>query len=908
MSPERDELRGAGGSAWRSFRELFRKNSSDEVDAELAFHLEMLAADAACRGVHPDVARRAAEERFGDVKNIRHECRQLASQRVRSLERMEHLMVIGQDIRWAVRSLRRRPAFAFTAALALALGIAATLAVWAVVDGYLFRPLPLAQGGRLVVVAQLSDGSRTPGNVSYPNYLDIKRRTDLFDNTVIYDNTMLSMRIGVAEPTIHLFEAASGNYFGAFGVPLQMGRGYTETEAKERAHVLVLTHSAWLGRFDGAANVIGTSVQLNGTPFTIIGVTTPGYDGMRQALLHVAGFLPFTSAMAMQAGGEELLSKRDESNFRVVATLKTGVTMAAARAGLEALSGQLRQDNPELPTGFRFKVEWEPRTRPDIAVSGVIPWVAAVFLMLTGLVLLIGCTNVAGLLLARASARRGEIAIRRALGASTQRMVRLVITESLVLSLLALCVAAPLTLLLLRSFSSIRMETDFPVRFNVAPTWGLVPVALGIALVAALLTSAAPALHAARLPLQETLKDGGRGGSGGRKRRVARTLLVGAQVAVSFVLLVCAALFWRSVQAASKLDLGFRPAGVVMATTDPEILRYTDARSEIFYRELLQRSRELPGVQSVSLSRDVPLGYNNDSRDVFIDHDIGVRDNRAEVSFNVVSPGYFQTLGVSLLDGRDFTFQDDSTAEIAVVINAQMAKQYWPGASAVGRKLRVDKDGPWATIVGVVGNGRYMFINEAIRPYLYLASTQRFQSRMTLEIFAPGNEAAAMASIRRLVHELDADMPVADVRTMTLHLHGGIAFLFSRIAAVVAMAIGLLGLVQAVVGLYGVVAFGVAERTREIGIRMAIGARPVDVVRSVMREGVVLTGVGMLFGVVGALGVAQLMRAVLVGVGATDVVAYLSAALLLIAVTMVAAWLPARRASRLSPTVALSDG
>ncbi|MEO5799674.1 MAG: FtsX-like permease family protein, partial [Gemmatimonadales bacterium] len=234
--------------------------------------------------------------------------------------------------------------------------------------------------------------------------------------------------------------------------------------------------------------------------------------------------------------------------------------------------------------------------------------------------------------------------------------------------------------------------------------------------------------------------------------------------------------------------------------------------------------------------------------------------------------------------------------------------QYWPGVSAIGRKLRLDRDGKWATIVGVVGNGKYMFVNEPSKPFLYLASSQRFRSQMTLELYAPGNEASAMQAIRTLVHNLDPDMPVADIRTMPTHLRGGIAFLFPRIAMMVAVAIGLLGLIQAVVGLYGVVAFGVAERTREIGIRIAIGARPGEVVRTVMRDGIVLTGVGMLIGVVAALGVAQLMRAILVGVGATDPVAYLAAAILLVVVTMLAAWLPARKASRTDPVVALREG
>ncbi|MES2123048.1 MAG: ADOP family duplicated permease [Gemmatimonadota bacterium] len=905
MSPDPEPLRGAGGSVWRRFRRLFRHDAATDVEAELAFHLEMRAADYRARGLPPDAATRAASERFGDFHSVRRECDQLMTRQARWRERLERVSEVGQDLRWAVRGLVRAPGFAFTAALALALGIAATLAVWAMVSSYLFRPLPLRNADRLVVIAQTSGGHSTPGGVSYPNYLDIAGQRALFSDVVVYDNALLNVRIGSGEPTVRLYEVTSGNYFAAFRVPLLFGRGYTDQEFADRTPVVVLSYSAWQSRFSASPAVLGSVVQFNGVPFTVIGVAARGYGGMRQSLLPVDGFVPLTSALLLDSRGDASLREREQSSYRVAALLAPGATLASARAGLRILGDRIAQEHPRESNALGFVVEKETHSRPDIAVAGVIPWAAAVFLVLTGLVLLVGCTNVAGLLFARASARRGEIAIRRALGASTGRMVQMVFAEGALLALLGLLLAAPLTIFLLRWFSGIRMATDFPVRFTVTAGWELVPPAVLIGLIAAIGVSITPAWHAARLPVQETLKDGGRGGSGGRNRRRLRTTLVGAQVAVSFVLLVCAALFTRSLGAAQRLDLGFRTPGLVMGTTDVEVLRYDRNRGVQFQQELLRRARELPGVQSAAFSVDVPLGYDNSSLDLFFDRDVGVRDNRVDTYYNVVSPGYFGTMGYPLLDGRDFSDRDDSTAAPVVVVNQELANRYWPGISAVGRRVRFTEDGPWATVVGVVGSGRYVFLNEAPRPYAYLPWGQRYRTRSTLELRAPGAEAATLASIRRLVHDLDPDMPIADLRSMEAHLQGGIAFLFPRLAAIAAMAIGLLGLLQAVVGLYGVIAYSVAERTREIGIRMAIGARPQAVVRGILFEGIRLTATGMAVGLAGAFVATRLMRAVLLGVGPSDPLSYIGAASVLLLVTTLAAWLPARRAARLDPVAAL---
>jgi putative ABC transport system permease protein len=895
-------------SAWRRTLRFLGANVEQDVDAELVFHLDMRAAEYERRGLTPRSARVAAERRFGDLPRVRAECERIEHQREQAMSRARMLEELGQDIRWATRALSKRRGFTFTAALTLALGIGANTAIFSVVNAYLFQPLPVRDGDRLYVVAAKGRGSELAGNVSYPNYRDVKARTDLFTDAIASTNEILSVRVGEGEATRHFAEATTGNFFTMLGLKPALGRIYGPADEAQRLRVLVLTYDTWIQGFGGDSSVVGRAVRVNGVPFTVIGVLEPGFHGTRQSLIWVDSFLLSATHAALTPGGERMFERRERSNFRIFVSVRRDISDDQLQAGMRVLGDQLARAYPDANPGLRFIVAPEMRSRPDIAVSGMMPWIAGIFMALVGLVLLIACANVANLLLVRANARQGELALRRAIGATSGRLVRQVITESVLLALLGLLLAIPLTYVVIEWLSSIRLSTDLPARFSIDPDWRVVTFGVVAAVVAGVIAGIGPAIQSSRVALNDVLKEGGRSGSGSVRRHRVRAALVVAQVAVSLVLLICAGLFTQSVRGAAQMDLGFRNTNLLMFTTDVSLQRYDTARGYTFYRQIVERAQALPGVRRVALSRDVPLGYNNRGWEVYFDRDVGVEDNHYGVYGNTVSDGYFATLGYPILEGREFTDRDKAGAPLVAVINNAMARRFWPNGSAVGKQIRLEKDGPPVEIVGVVKDGKYVFINEALRPFLYVPFAQHFHDDMITTILASGDPASLAAPVRGIVRSLDPEIPPFDVKTMRAHLRDGIAFLFVRLAATLATAVGLLGLIQTIVGLYGVISYAVSQRTREIGIRMALGARPWDVLRGIAGQGLILSLIGIAIGAAIAFGVTRAMTALLVGVSATDPVTFVGAAVILALVTLASTVIPARRAARLQPVVALRDG
>jgi len=546
-----------------------------------------------------------------------------------------------------------------------------------------------------------------------------------------------------------------------------------------------------------------------------------------------------------------------------------------------------------------------PNPRPDMAVVAILPWLAAGFMSLVGLGLLIACVNVANLMLARAAGRQGEIAVRRALGATNARIVRQVVTESLVLAALGLAVGLVLARGITSWLSGVRLAVDFPVRFNLEPDWRVMAFAAFVALVAGIVTGLAPALQSARGSLSDVLREGGRGSAGPTRHRL-RSGLVVAQVAVSLVLLISAGLFTQSVRAAARTDLGFQPSHLALMTTDLSLQRYDSVQRQRFYRELLDGARSLPGVKSAAIARDLPMGGNNNSFSIFFETDVPtVLGRRREIFCNAVSPDYFATMALSIVVGREFTRFDTESSPRVAIINTDMAQRFWPGQDPLRQQFRLEANGPLVRVVGVVKPTKYMFLNEAAGPYVYFPISQRHASNVVLHLRTAGDPAAALAPARALIHAIDPELLVFDSKTMESHLNDGLAFLFVRLGAVLAMAVGLLGLIQTVVGLYGVIAYGVSQRTREIGIRMALGADAGTVVRAVMGQGLALTAVGLVLGLGLALVVTRLMSGLLIGVSPRDTFTFVVATLLLLLLAAISAWLPARRASRLEPLGAL---
>ena len=889
----------------RHFR-IFGPQPERDVDDELTSHVEMHVAYLVARGRPPDDARAEALRRFGDMDRVRLECESLEHQKARTMTRVRMLDEFVQDIHWAFRSLGRKPAFLVVTVLSLALGIGANAAIFSVVNAYLFRPLPVRDAGRLAVVAQVSRGDATPGNVSYLNYEDVRHLAPgVIDDAVLFQSSAVGARPRGADDAERVYiDLVSGNYFQMLGVAPEAGAMFTAEQVARKEPLVVLDYRYWQRRFHGDRTIVGAAIQLNGIPFTVAGVAEQRFTGTEEMIVADA-FVPITTAALLVPREEGMLSDRTWSSSRVLAHLRPGVTIAQARGALTALANQLRTQYPEIDPGFNFVTALEVNARPDIAVANVMPWLAAVFMVLVGLVLLIACVNVTNLMLARAATRQAEIAVRRALGASNARLIRQLVTESVVLAMAGLVVGLVLARWVTAWLSNIHLATDFPVRFNVTPDWRVFAFAAGIALVAGIATGLAPALQSARGSLSDVLRDGARA-SAGRSRHRIRGALVVAQVAVSLVLLICAGLFTQSVRAAASADLGFQPSHLALMTVDLTLQRYDSARRDRFYATLLERARAMPGVRAAALAHDIPMGGNNSSTTIYFDTDVPtVEDRRMDVYYNVVSADYFAAMALPLVAGREFTrFDTDSSPRVAV-INAEMARRFWPGQDPLRQHFRTRKDGPLLEVVGVVRPTKYMFLSEAPGPYIYYPLTQRPTSVVVLHLRTAGDPATLIAPARAMFRSIDPDLLVFDVKTMEQHLNDGIAFLFVRLGAVLATAVGILGLIQTIVGLYGVIAYGVSQRTREIGIRMALGADAGAVVRSVMTQGLVLTTIGLAIGLALAFVATRMMSGLLFGVSPTDALTFTVATVLLLALSAVSAWLPARKAARLEPLSAL---
>ncbi|MGH7714234.1 MAG: FtsX-like permease family protein, partial [Gemmatimonadaceae bacterium] len=624
-------------------------------------------------------------------------------------------------------------------------------------------------------------------------------------------------------------------------------------------------------------------------------------------LLHLDAYVPVTTYASLEPPAAGLLERRTSSFFRLLARLKPGVTESALQTSLQQLAGDLSRDFPDANRGLQFVTEREQRSRPDIAVASRTPWIIAVFVSLVGLLLLVACANVANLLLVRATRRQSDIAVRRALGASGNRIMRQLLTESCVLAILGLAVGAVVGCAAVAWVNGLRLSLDMPLAFGLQMNWRVFGLASLAAAVAGILAGLAPSLFGARFNLATTLSEAGRAGSGtSRVRRRVRQALVVAQVAGCVVLLVFAGLFTRSVREALSSDLGFRTDRLALMDLDVSVQRYDSLRGATFYGQLRERARALPGVREAVMAAYVPFGGNLTSADIELEvPSATLPDGKMETPRNFVSDGYFSALGYRLVRGREFTARDDSSAPPVVLVNEAFVARVWPNEDAIGKRLRTRQNGPLAEVVGVVGNSKFLFITEEPRAFVYEPLAQHYEAVQVIHLLTDGPVQSIAAPPRQIVRDLDPGMLVAPIRSIESHLRDGVAFFFIRLAATLATALGIIGLVQALVGLYGVLAFAVGLRTKELGLRMALGASRGDVLRSVLAEGAALVGAGLVAGVALALAGGQVVRAALVGIGPTDIIAYGGACLVLAACALVACFIPARRAARIEPLSAL---
>jgi predicted permease len=811
------------------------------------------------------------------------------------------------DLRQAIRALRKQPGFAAVAVLTLTFGIGVNVSLFSLVSAFFLQPLPVKDAHQLVLLMQRGEAIGLPYGHSFPDYLDYREGTSAFSELVAYMPTPVHLAAPGETPERTWIEVVSPNYFALADVKAGVGDLFHpgQGESKGAAPDVVLGHRYWQRRFGGDPGIVGRTVTLNGRGFTVIGVTPASFSGLSWAMA-VSAFVPSGAAPALMEGGEELLTNRGAPAWRIMGRLRPGKTFAEARAEVEGVARRLAADHPNEHKSAKALLIPENRARPDPSVAEFLPIFAAVFSGMVGLVLFIACANVANLMLSRSLVRTRELVIRSAIGASRFRLVRLQVVESLVLALLAGALALIVARWTGEALAGFTPAGDIPVNTDHPWDWRVYAFTFLVSIVAGVGTGLWPALKASRAELTQVLKEGGGRVSPGRHR--LRNALVMGQVTLSLVVLISAGLFVHSLQELGALPLGFRSEGLLMASLDLGLQRYGDERGRQFVERLVERTEALPGVSSASLTLHVPLDYGIQISEVAIDGEIpGSKDGYASNAYSVVGPRFFETAGVGLLRGRAFERNDDQASRPVAVVNGVMARTLWPGQDAVGKRFRFGRNGDWTSVVGVAADGKYVMLAEEPRAYFYLPLAQRYRSPITLLVRSASSDPSALVKpLQDLLHELDSDLPIFNVRTMERHVReSAFGLMPLRMGATLAAIQGLVGLFLAVMGLYAVVSYAVAQRRHEIGVRMALGAQAADVLRLVVREGMRLTSIGVAIGLLVALGVGFGLSRVLYGVKAVDAGVIVGVTMLLVGVTGLACYLPARRATRVDPIVAL---
>ena len=813
---------------------------------------------------------------------------------------------LWQDVRYGLRMLAKSPGFTAVAVLTLAAGIGANTAVFSVINSFLFSPLPVRDPNRLVVVACHDTKDQDPHEISQLDFKDLEAQNNILSDMTAYLIQFAGLSADHRSERV-LVTYVEGNYFTSLGIQALLGRVFLPSEGQTpgKDPILVLGYAYWMRRFNGDPGVIGKTVDLDGHPVTIVGVTPKEFHGTF-FIVESNAYAPLAS-ITDSPESQRILHGRDERQMRALGHLKPGVTIPQARTSLQIIADRLGAEYPDTNKGIQMDVISEKLARPEAGSAAAWPMIATVFLGLVGLILLVTCVNVTNLLLSRASVRSKEMAIRAALGAGRGRMFRQLLSESVLISIFGGLGGAALGLYLMRWIEAIRLPGDFPLRTDLPFDWRMFAYVASIAIVAGLLAGLVPAWRASRLDLNEILRESGRSLTGGAGHTRIRNALVIAQAAGSLVVLIIAALFLRSLEHAQKLDIGLNPDHVLNLTMDVQQLGLDEPRGQSFYRQLGERIRALPGVESASFAYSVPMGYYSQWNEVRKEGQEGIPESDLpRFPHNKIDSAYFATMGISILKGRAIDEHDQSGSPRVAVINETMARQFWPGQDPIGHHFRYgSSQAPEVEVVGVARDGKYNFIAEDPRPYFYVPLTQDYSSVRVLHVRTSVSSVTLTRAIEDQVHSLAPDLPVFDVMTMHDALQGGNGFMLMRLAAQFAGALGGLGLLLAVVGVCGGISYAVNQRIHEIGIRMALGAQRENILGLVMVQGLKLVVIGLAAGLAIALAAARIVANLLVNTAAVDPIAYAVATVLLVSVAALACYIPARRAMRTDPLVAL---
>jgi predicted permease len=817
----------------------------------------------------------------------------------------EHMAILKQDVGYALRALRRAPVFAISAVLTLAIGMSAITGMFAVLNAVMFRPLAVDRPEQLI---SISNQSRLSHYVSYKDYQDYRAETSVFSDAIGYVPRIATLSVGTNSERITL-ELVTDNYFSMLGVQPAAGRLIQPDEGRAPgdAPVVVLSYDYWQSRFDGDPSIVGRSVRLGSHPFTVVGVSARSFRGT-ESMLRVSAYVPFWMVDAFMnwfVQGQSRFEDRSVRSLSVLGRLKPGVSLEQARAALHVRAALLARDYPETHNDISLRVIPETHARPNPQLGGILRVAATVLAGLAGVLVLITSANVANLLMARAASRGREVALRAALGARRGRLARQFLTESVTLALLGAVVAIPVVMFAmtaLRNFLSnataaIAFGADFDLDVRVLAT--MLIIAIGAGVVAGL----APALAACRADLGARLKSGARD-TADQSGGWLRSTLVVVQVALSLTLLVSGGLFVRSLDRARQIELGFEPEGILLATTAPNLQGYDFQKRLAFYAAARDRIVALPGVAQVAWIQFPPLGIIGEAAEVAPDPRPSDPDWRAPMAAEAdISPEYFETARVRLIDGRLFDARDREGGTPVVIVNQTLTLQFWPGQSPLGRTLIADGDR--VEVVGVVENGKYQNVGEAPRGAIYRPLAQTSPVSATVAVRTSGSPIDLAPAVRQALAQADPEVTVYDVRPMIAHLDNGNAFFPFRLAAFMTSLFGSMGVLLASIGLYGMIAYHVGQRTQEIGVRMALGARAADIIRDVLSQGARFAVIGIAIGIVLAAGTTQLFKGLLLGVSPFDPVTYGAVAALLCAICLVASFVPARRATKVDPLMAL---
>jgi predicted permease len=816
---------------------------------------------------------------------------------------------LAADVRVTLVQLRRSPAFTLTAVLTLAIGAGANTGIVSLLDGFL-RPLPVPRPHEIVIIAADTPGDETGFRYrfSYPALADYRAQNDVFADVFAFD-ARLSGLTANGRTTLFTYQIVTGNFFSGLELEPVAGRLFAENEGEGPAGevLIVLGHAYWLSRFGGDPAVVGTTVRIDGQPAQIIGVAPPGFHGMF-AGAEMQGYAPI-GALRRGTPTPDLFTDRTLRPLTLGARLKRGVSLASAQATVDVIARRLHAQYPLTDRETSARVLPEPLARPLPLrfLTDLMPLVRAATLALAALVLLIACMNVANLLLVRASVRQREIAVRSALGSGRWRLVRLMLIESVVLAAAGTAIGLVLARWATNLFlGSINLAVEIPVALEFDYDWRMFGYATVITVATGLVTGIVPALRAARGAVNP-LHEGGRSGSDSAGRQRLRRALVVAQVAGSLVLLIVAGLFVRSLQEAHRIDLGFDPEHLLTVRLDPRQLGYSEARSAEFYDQLERRLLALPGVDNVATAFTSPMGYIFDACVLIPDDTVRQPDDpQNSVSCNAVGSTYFDTMRIPLVRGRRFTTQDDDGSARVAIVNETMARRQWPGEDPIGKRLRLERrgDSVWE-VVGVVRDSKYLAAFESPLPHIYLPIAQNAMFLRVVFVRSALAPEALGPQLEREIRALDAEMPIADLKSMAALLEGGMGVLLFRWGTMQAAAMGLAGLLLAIIGVYGVVSYSATQRAREMAIRMALGAEPRRVAALVLRQGSGLVAAGIACGLLVALLVTRAIAGFFFVVSATDAITFVAVTALLSVIAIVACYLPAKRVMRLDPMTVL---